>query len=153
MLHCLLFSLWWSGLHLALSRPRLRGQAGRKKKLRRRKWMWGVALPEMPGATSSRFEEGMEVRLASTQMPLLLDFKELLCQQFQSPAAAHRWSASCCRFSNVHDRDQIACGPLPAVDRTLTPIISPSSSILGNTTCSSKTAGLWTICSLSYIRL
>ena len=76
----------------------------------------GVALPENPGATSSRFEEGMEVRPASTQVPLLPDFKELLCQQFQSPAATHRWSAACCRFSNVHDRDQIACGPLPPVD-------------------------------------
>ena len=47
----------------------------------------GIALP---GATSSRFEEGMEVRPASTQVSLLPDFKELLCQQFQSPAAAHK---------------------------------------------------------------
>ena len=38
----------------------------------------------------------------------------------------------------MHDRDQIACGPLPAVDRILTPLVSPSSSILGNATCSSK---------------
>lgn len=98
----------------------------------------GVALPENPRAASSRFEEDMEVRPASTQVPLLLDFKELLCQQFHSPAAARKWSATCRRFSNVHDRDQIACGPLPLVDRTLTPLVSPSSSILGNATCSSK---------------
>ena len=51
----------------------------------------GVSLPENPGATSSRFGEGMEVCPASTQVPLLPDFKELLCQQFQSPAATHRW--------------------------------------------------------------
>ena len=75
---------------------------------------------------------------ASTQVPLLPDFKELLHQQFQSPAAAHKWSAACRRFSNVQDRDQIACGPLPTVDRTLTPLVSPSSSILGNATCLSK---------------
>ena len=98
----------------------------------------GVALPENPGTTPSRFEEGMEVCPASTQVPLLPDFKKLLCQQFQSPAATHKWSAACRRYSNVQDRDQIACGLLPAVDRTLTPLVSPSSSILGNATCSSK---------------
>ena len=98
----------------------------------------GIVLPENPRAPSSRFEEGTEVRPASTQVPLLPDFKELLHQQFQSPAAAHKWSAACRRFSNVQDRDQIACGPLPTVDRTLTPLVSPSSSILGNATCSSK---------------
>lgn len=98
----------------------------------------GVALPENPRATSSRFEEGTEVRPASTQVPLLPDFKELLCQQFHTPATAHKWSAACRRFSNMHDRDQIACGTLPPVDRALTPLVSPSSSILGNATCSSK---------------
>ena len=38
----------------------------------------------------------------------------------------------------MHDRDQIACGTLPPVDRILTPLFSPSGSILGNATCSSK---------------
>ena len=38
----------------------------------------------------------------------------------------------------MHDRDQIVCGPLSAVDRTLTPLVSPSSSILGDATCSHK---------------
>lgn len=98
----------------------------------------GVALPENPRATSSRFEEGAEMRPASTQVPLLPDFKELLCQQFHSPASAHKWSAVCRRLSNMHDRDQIACGTLPPVDRALTPLVSPSSSILGNATCSSR---------------
>ena len=69
----------------------------------------GVALPENPGATSSRFDEGMEVHPEATQVPLLPDFKELLCQQLQSPAATHRWSVACRRFSNVHDRDQLWC--------------------------------------------
>ena len=50
----------------------------------------GVALPKNPGTTLSRFKEGMEVCPAYTQVPLLPDFKELLCQQFQSPAATHK---------------------------------------------------------------
>lgn len=98
----------------------------------------GVAPPDDLMAPTSRFEEDMEVRPAPVRVPLLPDFEDLVCRQFTSPAATHKWSASCRRFSNMTDRERVACGPLPQVDPALSPLISPSNSILGNATCPSK---------------
>lgn len=49
-----------------------------------------VAIPEDLGVPFSRFEEDMEVRSAPAQVPVLPDFKDLVCRLFHSLAAMHK---------------------------------------------------------------
>ncbi|XP_061576587.1 uncharacterized protein LOC133442594 [Cololabis saira] len=102
----------------------------------------GVAPPDDLMAPTSRFEEVGEVRPVPVRVPLLPDFEELVCGQFASPAASHRWSSSCRRFSDMTDRERVACGPLPQIDPALSPLISPSGSFLGKTSCPSRNCRL-----------
>ena len=97
-----------------------------------------VALPEHPSAPASRFEEDGDVRPIPSQVPLLPDFKDLVCKQFATPAVRNRPSTSCRRLSDMQNKEQVACGSLPPVDPALTPLVSPSSSVLGRATCPSR---------------
>lgn len=97
-----------------------------------------ISLPPVPVSATSLFDEGEGQRRVSAQIPLLPDFKNLVCEKFGTPVGPKRHTSTCKKYSNMAEKDQIACGPLPLLDRTLLPLVSPSSSMLGKATCPSK---------------
>lgn len=97
-----------------------------------------ISPPPVPVAATSLFDEGEGQRRVSAQIPLLPDFKNLVCEKFGTPVGPRRHTSTCKKYSNMAEREKIACGPLPLLDRTLSPLVSPSSSMLGKATCSSK---------------
>ena len=89
-----------------------------------------IVLPEKPTAAASRFEAEAEEGLRS-EIPLLPDFKNLLCRQFTSPSSYHRWSRQTKVFSNMAGQEQVCCGALPAVDQDLAPLFRSPGSLFG----------------------
>ena len=75
-------------------------------------------LSEKPTAAASRFEAEAEEGLRS-EIPLLPDFKDLLCRQFTSPSSYHRWSRQTKVFSNMAGQEQVSCGPRPGATLSL----------------------------------
>ncbi|CAL8313926.1 unnamed protein product [Boreogadus saida] len=96
-----------------------------------------IVLPEKATAAASRFEAEAEEGLRS-EIPLLPDFKDLLCRQFTSPSSYHRWSRQTKVFSNMAGQEQVCCGALPAVDQDLVPLFRSPGSLFGGPACLNK---------------
>ena len=96
-----------------------------------------IVLPEKPTAAASRFEVEAEEGLRS-EIPLLPDFKNLLCRQFTSPSSYHRWSRQTKVFSNMAGQEQVCCGALPAVDQDLAPLFRSPGTLFGGPACLNK---------------
>lgn len=78
-------------------------------------WMWTMV------SASSRFDYASRPQRYLSQVPLLPDFQDLVCKQFE---ALHRWSPACKRFSAMHGRERIDGRPLPPVDPSLAPLVA-----------------------------
>lgn len=63
-----------------------------------------IAFPENPVAVASRFNDITQPRCSQLQVLLLPDFKDLVCRQFETLAALHRWSIACRKSSSMHER-------------------------------------------------
>ncbi|CAL8393747.1 unnamed protein product [Gadus morhua 'NCC'] len=88
-----------------------------------------IVLPEKPTVAASRFEAEAEEGLRS-EIPLLPDFKDLLCRQFTSPSSYHRWSRKTKVFSNMASQEQsieLQSLPVSAADQLA---LCPDSSTL-----------------------
>ena len=96
-----------------------------------------IVLPEKPTDAASRFEAEAEEGLSS-EIPLLPDFKDLLCRQFTSPSSYHRWSRQTKVLSNMAGQEQVCCGALPAVDQDLAPLFRSPGSLFGGPACLNK---------------
>ena len=96
-----------------------------------------IVLPEKPTAAASRFQAEAEEGLRS-EIPLLPDFKDLLCRQFTSPSSYHRWSRQTKGFSNMTAQEQGCYRALPAVDQDLAPLFRSPGSLFGGSACLNK---------------
>lgn len=121
------------GSHLSLGLPpagspgTVSGQVGFYQLMEKASRVLELPLPEVPVSAISRFDDvSQPQRLVS----LLPDFQDLVCGQFEAPAALHRWSLPCKRFAAMHSLERIACGPLSPVDPPLAPLVAPSGSLL-----------------------
>ncbi|CAL8322350.1 unnamed protein product [Arctogadus glacialis] len=84
-----------------------------------------IVLPEKLTVAASRFEAEAEESLRSAEIPLLPDFKDLLCCKFTSPSFC-RWSRQTKVFSNM------------AVDEDLAPLFQVLCSLFGGPACLNK---------------
>lgn len=64
--------------------------------------IWILPNPEDPVAVSSRFNDITLPQHSQLRVPSLPDLKDLVCRQFDSPAALHSWSPAYNRFLNVY---------------------------------------------------